>query len=435
MHRDIKPANALISCIDPLEVKLADFGLAKGNLGSMSMARSFLGTHLYAAPEVYDGAEKPYSYPVDIWSLGVVMLEISCGLPRPGSKVFNPSEWHQKVRMAVTACGSDDMAELLSQHMLQYQPEERLPAHACLEKVNLLKQSVLPVESRAGSLTPTEPASVLSTRIWAPESSNKRRRSLDSNGTTESDRRRICAGRRNDLPLRRSFAQTYVISKASLFYSGDGGPVYENVLELLKELQLGGASQPNNDYDSHTVSYLRALCGELQRLHVVQIQKSFCDSTEQTILTATTDDHDFILASLTSSDLENSVAHLAEHLTGILLLRSLEHKPREDSSANPSPDADRDATVVFSEVYKDIEKANAAAASRVIGGQSILPSSAPQDPAGSGPRSTCWSTTDASESPSLFPPHQRGLTYPSSLSDPIKVSGCTPPSSSIGVPT
>lgn len=328
-------------------------------------------------------------------------------------------------------CG---MAGLLSQHMLQYQPEERLPAHACLAKVNRLKQSLLHVESRAGSLTPTEPASVLSTRMWPPERSCKRQRSPDSNFTAAPDRRRTLVVRRNNLPFGMSFGHTYTMSEASLFYSGDRGPVYENGLELLKELQLGGASQPNSD-DSPTVSHLRALCGELQRLHVAQTQKSFCDSTEQTILTATTDDHDFILASLTSSDLENSVAHLAEHLSGILLLRSLEHKPREGASANTNPDADRDTTVVYSEVYKDIEKASAAAAPCLIGRQSVLPSSTPQDPAGVDPQSTCWSTTDADESPSLFLPHQRGLTYPSSLSDPAKVSGCTPPSSSIGVRT
>ena len=51
-HRDIKPDNILISSFDPLRVKLSDFGLSKV-VQEETMLKTFCGTLLYCAPEVY----------------------------------------------------------------------------------------------------------------------------------------------------------------------------------------------------------------------------------------------------------------------------------------------------------------------------------------------------------------------------------------------
>src|SRR2546423_142435 len=51
-HRDIKPDNILIASIDPLRVKLSDFGLSKVAQEETFM-KTFCGTLLYCAPEVY----------------------------------------------------------------------------------------------------------------------------------------------------------------------------------------------------------------------------------------------------------------------------------------------------------------------------------------------------------------------------------------------
>lgn len=62
-HRDIKPDNILIASINPLRVKLSDFGLSK-MVHEVSMLNTFCGTPLYCAPEVYpdythyDGGQK-----------------------------------------------------------------------------------------------------------------------------------------------------------------------------------------------------------------------------------------------------------------------------------------------------------------------------------------------------------------------------------------
>ncbi|KAF3911829.1 hypothetical protein AA313_de0208311 [Arthrobotrys entomopaga] len=52
-HRDIKPDNILIKSQDPLLVKLSDFGLAKMIKEENEFNKTFCGTMLYLAPEVF----------------------------------------------------------------------------------------------------------------------------------------------------------------------------------------------------------------------------------------------------------------------------------------------------------------------------------------------------------------------------------------------
>lgn len=51
-HRDIKPDNILIASLDPLRIKLSDFGLSKV-VEQETFLKTFCGTLLYCAPEVY----------------------------------------------------------------------------------------------------------------------------------------------------------------------------------------------------------------------------------------------------------------------------------------------------------------------------------------------------------------------------------------------
>lgn len=52
-HRDIKPDNILIFSLEPFIVKLSDFGLSKVITNEETFLKTFCGTLLYCAPEVY----------------------------------------------------------------------------------------------------------------------------------------------------------------------------------------------------------------------------------------------------------------------------------------------------------------------------------------------------------------------------------------------
>ena len=82
IHRDLKPDNIFLD--NTRQIKLGDFGIAK--FMESSFSQTFCGTPPYMAPELYilyqqKLNQKPfdgYGYEVDIWSLGCVLLEMSC---------------------------------------------------------------------------------------------------------------------------------------------------------------------------------------------------------------------------------------------------------------------------------------------------------------------------------------------------------------------
>ncbi|KAL3628821.1 Mitogen-activated protein kinase kinase 3 [Castilleja foliolosa] len=75
VHRDIKPANLLINLKG--EPKITDFGISAGLEDSMAMCATFVGTVTYMSPERI--RNESYSYPADIWSLGLALFECATG--------------------------------------------------------------------------------------------------------------------------------------------------------------------------------------------------------------------------------------------------------------------------------------------------------------------------------------------------------------------
>ncbi|KAL2269828.1 hypothetical protein VTJ83DRAFT_2012 [Remersonia thermophila] len=151
-HRDVKPDNILVHSLNPLVVKLTDFGLSKMVDNEQTFLRTFCGTLLYCAPEVYPGyAEydehgrrhqrnryrrpvtgQRYGHAVDIWSLGGVLFYALTKMPpfpvRNGAShpellttiMTRPLD----VSPLIKANVSDDCIDFISS-MLNRRPERR----------------------------------------------------------------------------------------------------------------------------------------------------------------------------------------------------------------------------------------------------------------------------------------------------------------------
>ncbi|DBB08749.1 hypothetical protein WJX82_002264 [Trebouxia sp. C0006] len=75
VHRDIKPANVLLSLNG--EAKITDFGISAFVDSTLAVCNTFTGTVTYMSPERINS--QPYSFPADIWSLGLTLLEAATG--------------------------------------------------------------------------------------------------------------------------------------------------------------------------------------------------------------------------------------------------------------------------------------------------------------------------------------------------------------------
>lgn len=145
VHRDVKPDNLLILHRRPgdIFIKFADFGISREG----DTLKSICGTFVYLAPEVYEGNSIPrkqraaYTALVDIWSLGVVLAELLCGLPKREKDQSMGVEWCQSVRQRVEMVvrpGGDDLLSFVLESMLCLRPNVRKKATDCQQKALLL---------------------------------------------------------------------------------------------------------------------------------------------------------------------------------------------------------------------------------------------------------------------------------------------------------
>ena len=81
IHRDIKPGNILINS-DGI-IKLTDFGISRCLDNTADFSHTYVGSKNFMSPERISGKE--YSYPSDIWSLGLVLYELATGIYPYGS--------------------------------------------------------------------------------------------------------------------------------------------------------------------------------------------------------------------------------------------------------------------------------------------------------------------------------------------------------------
>jgi serine/threonine protein kinase len=130
-HRDLKPQNILVKSREPLHIKLADFGLAKAGY-----LETHCGTLTYSPPELQsDSRSHRQTVAVDIWSLGVVILQFGYCLPSPG--YGSEMSWCVEITEETNRWELDGLLEIL-QRMLMLEANARDSAATCLSLAQAL---------------------------------------------------------------------------------------------------------------------------------------------------------------------------------------------------------------------------------------------------------------------------------------------------------
>eukprot|EP01006_Ploeotia_vitrea_P031995 TRINITY_DN64269_c0_g1_i1.p1 TRINITY_DN64269_c0_g1~~TRINITY_DN64269_c0_g1_i1.p1 ORF type:complete len:889 (-),score=108.46 TRINITY_DN64269_c0_g1_i1:398-3064(-) len=128
LHRDLKPTNVFFTAKD--DIKIGDFGLSTAI--SANGRRTIVGTPYYFSPELM--LQQKYNSKVDMWGLGIVMMELATLKERPvNSQVLNNPKVLDEIECEIRITNGYNAAlAVVTKEMLQKNPERRPTARSIL---------------------------------------------------------------------------------------------------------------------------------------------------------------------------------------------------------------------------------------------------------------------------------------------------------------
>ena len=141
LHRDMKPTNVFFTANN--EVKLGDFGLAAA--AGCAGRNSAVGTPYYFAPELL--LRQPYNFKVDVWGLGVIVLELLTLRERPiNSQVLQDPLCVDEVVGDITDMGFSVKLATLVRDMLQRMPDARPSPAVVVQRLTVVPAPRLSID-------------------------------------------------------------------------------------------------------------------------------------------------------------------------------------------------------------------------------------------------------------------------------------------------
>ncbi|KAI9472280.1 MAG: kinase-like domain-containing protein [Benjaminiella poitrasii] len=128
VHCDLKPSNVLIDdTLGSIHMSICDFGCTRMNhcIDEITTTDG-IGTRYYKAPEHFFGSRK-YSASTDIWSLGVIFLQLLVGYP-----IFSGETDIEQIGRIVFRLGSPSK-EIQNKEMSDYPDTNKLSFFSCEE--------------------------------------------------------------------------------------------------------------------------------------------------------------------------------------------------------------------------------------------------------------------------------------------------------------